>query len=64
MTDKINAYIHRPGRYRVKAPLVVAQQLGGGEAYVYSGGFLPANTRPSHIEHMLENGQITKTEIN
>ncbi|PKQ36537.1 MAG: hypothetical protein CVT61_00230 [Actinobacteria bacterium HGW-Actinobacteria-11] len=59
---KINEFIDRPGRYRVTGPVVVAELMDGQQSYLYKGAILPAQTRPSQIEYLLEQGMIKKLE--
>ncbi|WP_454113349.1 hypothetical protein [Microbacterium maritypicum] len=58
----INTYLHGGAHYRVLAPCVVVDGVGGGQRYVYRNGYLPSNTRPTQIEHLLEQHSIEKVE--
>ncbi|MBP3977852.1 hypothetical protein [Microbacterium sp. BLY] len=58
----INSYIHGQAKYRVVAPCVVADLVGGGQTYVYRDGYLPASTRPTLVEHLLEQHAIERVE--
>ncbi|MBT2485732.1 MULTISPECIES: hypothetical protein [unclassified Microbacterium] len=58
----INTYLHGRAKYRVLAPCVVVDLVGGGQSYVYRNGYLPASTRPSVVEHLLEQRSIESVE--
>ncbi|KJQ54661.1 hypothetical protein [Microbacterium sp. SA39] len=64
MTVDVNTYIHGDAQYVVLAPCVVVDLVGGDvrQRYVYRNGYLPANTRPTQIEHLLEQHSIEKVE--
>jgi hypothetical protein len=59
---KVNTFIFGTAQYQVIRAAVIAQQMNGGEHYVYRNGLLPANTDPANIEHLLSLGMIRKIE--
>lgn len=60
MARGVNTYIHGEARYVVVAPCAVVETIGGGQQYVYENGYLPANARPSSVEHLLEQGYVVE----
>ena len=58
----MNTFIFGGLRYQVTAAAVVARTIGGSEKYVYRDGYLPGDTDPAHIEHLLKHGLIRKLE--
>jgi hypothetical protein len=59
----MNSYILGSVQYQVTAHVVIAKLLSGSEVYVYKNGLLPAETRQTHIDELLEMGMITKVEV-
>lgn len=58
-----NTFIHGARRYRVTAPMIVAFLVGGGRAQLEEGAILPAATKLSHIDHLLEQGLVEQIEV-
>ena len=54
----MNTFIFGGLRYQVTSAAVVARNVNGGEKYVYQHGYLPGDTDPAQIEHMLSLGLI------
>lgn len=53
----INTFIQRPGQYRVRAVVCVV-----GNQYIPRGGWVPAGTPESVIQHLLSVGLIERID--
>lgn len=49
-------------RYRVEVPCLVARLVSGSLEHVYQGDFLPAETDPANVEHLLGLGFVSDLE--
>lgn len=58
MTVRVNTFIHGRPAYRVVAPCVVAELVGGTTRYVYQHGLLPADASPTQLEHLVDAGMV------
>lgn len=58
----MNQYVFGNLRYQVVGACVVALLSGGGETYVYQGGYLPPNTRLDQVTRLLAHGLVKEVE--
>lgn len=45
-------------RYQVIGAVAVVELTNGSLQYVYQGGFLPVESSPRNVEHLLEQGLV------
>lgn len=58
----LNSFIFGARKYKVVGAAVIAEMASGGQEHFYRGQFLPADTSPTQISHLLNLGLIRELE--